>query len=223
MGRVLEYLDAHNLADSTLVIYTSDQGMLFGEHDYWDKRWIYEESIRMPFLARLPNVIPSGKVSEELVMNLDLAPTLLEFAGAPVPDDMQGRSFLTHQLDPARTRGRDAVYYRYWMHMAHHQVPAHYGIRTRSHKLAFFYGLPLDASGAIPEPTPAYFELYDLSRDSLEMNNVYDDPEYAATREDLKHQLLRIKEQIGDSDERYDELMRVRAEVWNRRAGPAKQ
>lgn len=221
VGRVLDYLDAHGLADSTLVIYTSDQGMLLGEHDYWDKRWIYEESIRMPFLARLPDVIPSGRVSDELVMNLDLAPTLLEFAGAPVPDDMQGRSFRAHLLDPERTAGRDAVYYRYWMHLAHHQVPAHYGIRSRSHKLAFFYGLPLDANGAVAEPTPAYFELYDLSRDPLEMNNVYDDPEYAGTREDLKRQLLCIKEQIGDSDERYDELMRVRAEVWDRRARPA--
>jgi hypothetical protein len=101
------------------------------------------------------------------------------------------------------------------MHMTHHFIPAHYGIRTKTHKLVFFYGLPLDAKGAMPAPTQAYFELYDLAADPLEMNNVYSSDEYADISAELKDALLAIKEEVGDTDERYPELMRVRDAVWN--------
>jgi arylsulfatase A-like enzyme len=216
VGRVLDYLDEHGLADNTLVIYTSDQGMLLGEHDYYDKRWIYEESIQMPMVARLPGVIPAGTTSDNLYLNVDIAPTLLDIAGVATPDYMQGASFRDGLQVPGEEGGRDEIYYRYWLHMAHHYVPAHYGIRTKTHKLAFFYGLPLDASGSMPAPTQAYFELYDLAADPLEMNNVYPAAEYAEIREDLKRRLLELKEAVGDTDEQYPELMQVRDEVWNR-------
>ena len=214
VGRLLDYLDEHGLTDNTLVIYTSDQGMLLGEHDYYDKRWIYEESIQMPLVARLPGTIPPNSVSEHLLLNVDIAPTLLEFAGVGTPEYMQGKSFAAGLSDPQAEVGRDAIYYRYWLHMAHHFVPAHYGIRTKTHKLAFFYGLPLDANGAMPAPTQPYFELYNLVDDPLEMNNLYSLDSSADIRRVLKKTLLALKEEVGDTDDSYPELMRVRNVVW---------
>jgi arylsulfatase A-like enzyme len=216
VGRVLDYLDQNGLTDDTLVIYTSDQGMMLGEHDYYDKRWIYEESIQMPFVARYPGVIPQGTTTDELFLNVDIAPTLLDIAGADIPESVQGSSFMTGLEDPAAPVGRDAIYYRYWLHMAHHFVPAHYGIRTRTHKLAFFYGLPLDATGSMPAPTQPYFELYDLSQDPLEMNNVYGQEGYEEIETGLKTRLLEIKQDIGDTDEQYADLITLRNEIWNR-------
>jgi arylsulfatase A-like enzyme len=215
VGRVLDYLDETGLAENTIVIYTSDQGMLLGEHDYYDKRWIYEESIQMPFVVRLPGQIPAGSARDDLLTNVDITPTLLEFAGAEVPESMQGESFKSGLLDTEAEVGHEAIYYRYWMHMSHHFVPAHYGIRTKDHKLAFFYGLPLDASGAMPAPTQPFFELYDLARDPLEMDNVYSNEDYAGLRSELKVQLLQLKEELGDTDEAYPELMAVREALWN--------
>lgn len=214
VGRVLDYLDENGLTENTLIVYTSDQGMMLGEHDYYDKRWIYEESMQMPFVARLPGVIPAGSSSDGLFLNVDLAPTLLDFAGVETPDYMQGDSFKAGLEEPNADVGHDAIYYRYWMHMAHHFVPAHYGIRTKTHKLAFFYGLPLDATGAMPAPTQAYFELYDLAADPLEMNNVYASDEHADIRAELKERLLALKETVGDTDDQYPELMKVRDAVW---------
>jgi arylsulfatase A-like enzyme len=214
VGRVLDYLDANGLTDNTLIIYTSDQGMMLGEHDYYDKRWIYEESIQMPMVARLPGVIPAGTTSDNLYLNVDIAPTLLDIAGATPPASMEGESFADGLQLPDQDGGRDEIYYRYWLHMAHHYVPAHYGIRTKTHKLAFFYGLPLDATGSMPAPTQAYFELYDLAADPLEMNNIYPAAESAEIRDELKQRLLELKEEVGDQDEHYPELMQVRDEVW---------
>lgn len=222
VGRVLDYLDRTGLADNTLVIYTADQGMFLGEHDYFDKRWIYEECFRMPFLARLPGVIPAGSVnSEQLCSNLDFAQTFLDFAGvhdAPETAAMQGRSLRAVLQGDAPTNWRDAVYYRYWMHLAHHHIPGHYGIRDARYKLAFFYALPLDASlgkGNFPPTTPGW-ELYDLQTDPFETQNVYRDPRYASVIKDLKIRLLELKKQYGDHDDDYPELIKVREAYWNR-------
>lgn len=220
VGRVLDYLDRAGLVENTLVIYTSDQGMFLGEHDYFDKRWIYEECFQMPFLIRLPGVIPAGSVNRtHLCSNLDFAQTFLDFAGvrdAPEIAKMQGRSLKEIVTGNRPSSWREAVYYRYWMHLAHHHIPAHYGLREQRYKLAFFYGLPLDASlgkGDFP-PTPAGWELYDLERDPQETNNVYGKPEYAEVTERLKSRLLELKKQYGDEDETYPELMKVRSEKW---------
>ncbi len=215
VGRVLDYLDAKGLTDNTIVIYTSDQGMMLGEHDYYDKRWIYEESIQMPFLVRYPQKIPSGEVIDELYQNIDIAPTLLDYAKAKTPSEMQGISFASSMIDPANAKGRDAIYYRYWMHMAHHFIPAHYGVRTKEHKLAFFYGLPLDAKGAMPAPTPPYWELYNLKKDPKEMHNLYGKAESEAITGKLKETLEKLKKQFSDTDEHYPELMKVRAKHWD--------
>jgi len=213
VGRLLDYLRQTGELDNTLICYTSDQGFMLGEHDYIDKRWMYEESLRMPFIVRYPKAIRAGASDDSIINNVDFAPTLLDFAGAPKPDFMPGRSFRPILEGRVPADWPTATYYRYWMHMAHHANPAHYGIRTKEFKLIFFYGLPLDAAGALPEPTPPGCELYDLRKDPHEMRNVYADPAYADTARRLKAELLRLKERVDDKDERYPKLMKVRADV----------
>jgi arylsulfatase A-like enzyme len=220
VGRVLDYLDETGLADNTLVIYTADQGMFLGEHDYFDKRWIYEECLQMPFLARLPGVIPAGTVNDsQLCSNLDFAQTFLDYADAsdaPEVSKMQGQSLRTILSGQTPEEWRDAIYYRYWMHLAHHNIPGHYGVRNDRYKLVFFYGLPLDASLGKGDfqPSTAGWELYDLQLDPQETNNVYDKLEYAPAVRVLKNRLLELKQRYGDHDEAYPELMQRRKELW---------
>jgi len=199
IARLLGHLEETGELDNTVIIYTADQGFMLGEHDYIDKRWMYEESLRMPFLVRYPKSIAAGTTSEAIINNVDFAPTLLALAGVDQPDFMQGRSFLP--LLEGKSAPDDwptATYYRYWMHMAHHDNPAHYGIRTKDFKLIYFYGLPLDAAGAHTEPTEPYWELYDLRADSTEMTNVIDDPAYAQTVQQLKVRLVDLQQSVGD-------------------------
>jgi len=213
VARLLAYLEETGELDRTLIVYTSDQGFMLGEHDYIDKRWMYEESLRMPFLVRYPPAVKAGTTADALITNVDFAPTLLDLAGGAIPGDMQGRSFRAI-LETGRTPAAwpDATYYRYWLHLAHHDNPAHYGIRTRDHKLIFFYGLPLDAPEAVKRPTVPHWELYDLRNDPHEMNNLYADPAHAATVAQLKERLARLKREVGDTDEKYPELLeRVRS------------
>ena len=214
VGRLLVALRASGELDDTVVIYTSDQGFMLGEHDYIDKRWMYEESMRMPFLIRYPRLVPAGSASQAIVNNTDFAPTILALAGAKAPAAMQGRD-MSDVLRGRDKAGRSATYYRYWMHMTHHDNPAHYGIRTPTHKLIFFYGQPLDARGALKQPTEPYWELYDLRLDPQELHNVYGNPEYSDVTRDLKATLLALKKDAGDTDEKYPELMRVRERYWN--------
>jgi arylsulfatase A-like enzyme len=214
VGRLLDYLETTGQLDNTIIVYTADQGFMLGEHDYIDKRWMYEESMRMPFIVRFPGMIKAGSVADAMINNVDFAPTILDLAGQTAPTDMQGRSFLDVLKGKTPSDWRQATYYRYWMHMTHHDNPAHYGLRTQKHKLIFFYGLPLDAKGAKPQPTPAHWELYDLEKDPHEINNVYADPNYEGVVKELKTELLRLKKQVGDTDQRYPELMKVRSESW---------
>lgn len=214
VGRIFEYLEKTGQMDNTIIVYTADQGFMLGEHDYIDKRWMYEEALRMPFLVRYPKWIKAGSVNEDLLKNVDFAPTLLAMAGAKAPADFQGRSFLANLRGQTPSDWPVDMYYRYWMHMAHHDNPAHYGIRTQNYKLIFFYGLPLDAKGAMKETTPAYWELYDLKKDPQEMNNVYGQPAYAKIQSDLKKRLLELKKEVGDEDEKYPAMMDLRAKAW---------
>jgi len=214
IGRVLKYLEETDQLDDTVIVYTADQGFMLGEHDYIDKRWMYEESHRMPFIVRYPKRFKPS-VNEDIINNVDFAPTLLELAGVTdLPEDFQGRSFVSNLEGDTPENWRQATYYRYWMHMAHHDNPAHYGVRTKTHKLIFFYGLPLDAAGAKQTSTPPHWELYDLVKDPHEMNNVYDEPIYQDVVAALKKELLSLKEHVGDRDEQYPELMEVRRQVW---------
>jgi arylsulfatase A-like enzyme len=200
VARLLAHLKKTGELDNTIVIYTSDQGFMLGEHDYIDKRWMYEESLRVPFIVRHPKTIPAGKSLDFIANNTDFAPTLLALAGAEVSKEMQGRSF----ADMLRGKEvpqdwRTATYYRYWMHMAHHDNPAHLGIRTDRYKLIHFYGRPLDAEGALPKATDPHWELYDLTADPHEMTNLIADPKHKGTVEDLKRQLRDLQKSVGDT------------------------
>jgi len=206
VGSLLDYLDADGIAGDTIVVYTSDQGMFLGEHDYIDKRWIFEESLQMPLLVRYPPEIPAGSRSDTVVSNLDFARTLLDYASVPANDSFAGRSFRPTLSGTTPPDWSDVAYNRYWMHMTHHDNPAHYGIRTKEHKLIFFYGLPLDASGAEAYTTPPGWELYDLVNDPYELRNVWSDPAYADTRQRLVDELVATKRRNGDTDECYPEL-----------------
>lgn len=206
VGRLLDWLKQEGLYEDTIIIYTSDQGMLLGEHDYSDKRWIFEESMQMPFLIRVPGEVTGGKRIDELVSNLDFAPTLLDYAGIPVPASMQGRSFRQVLCNRKPADWQKDIYYRYWLHMTHCDTPAHYGLRTQDYKLIFYYGLPLDANGSLPDPTPCGWELYDLKKDPFEMHNVYGDTAYADVVQSLKRRLAEAKREAQDEDSKYPEL-----------------
>lgn len=211
--RVIDYLKQEGIFDNTLIIYTSDQGMWLGEHDYIDKRWMYEESMRMPMIVRFPGVVPTGTHSSALINNTDFAPTILDFAGVKAPAYMHGRS-IRPILETGKTPDdwRKATYYRYWMHLAHHWNPAHFGIRTDRYKLIFFYGLKNDGTGI---QTPPGWELYDLEKDPTEMNNLYDDPACKPVIADLKQQLLELRNQYDETDRKYPAIQAVIDRHWN--------
>ena len=142
LKRVFAYLEQAGLMDDTVIFYAGDQGMFLGEHDFIDKRWMYEEAMRMPLLARYPKLVQPGTRCDWLINNTDFAPTMLDLIGVKTPAYMQGRSFKTAMAGgPRPDDWRSATYYRYWMHMAHdHNNPAHFGLRTDRYKLIFFYG-----------------------------------------------------------------------------------
>ena len=200
LARVFDYLRKQGLYDNTVIFYTGDQGMWLGEHDYQDKRWGYEESLKMPLLVRYPRTIAAGSRTDAIVENIDFAPTMLDFAGARTPGFMQGRSFkriLETRREPANWKKE--AYYQYWMHMAHHDNPAHIGMRTKRYKLLFFYGTRKYGNARnVPEttPTPPGWELYDLKNDPQEMNNVYDDPQYATVVKNLKRRFKDLRARI---------------------------
>jgi len=212
MKRLLDYLRDEGELDNTVIFYTGDQGFMLGEHDYQDKRWMYDESQRMPMLVRYPKAIRAGSKSDAIVENVDFAATMLDFAGAAAPKQMQGRSFRPIlETGKEQADWKQAAYYRYWMHMAHHDNPAHFGIRTKTHKLIFYYGCTTDGANQ----TPPGWELYDLAKDPREVNNVYDDPAYAATVKDLKARLKQLREKYGDTDEKYPAVKKIVEEFWD--------
>ncbi len=188
IGRVLDYLDQSGLAENTLVVYTSDQGFYLGEHGWYDKRFMYEESLAMPLLVRYPAAVPAGRVSDALVLNLDFAPTLLDFAGVAAPAEMQGRSLRALLDGPPPAEWRKAIYYHYY-EFPHgwHDVRTHYGVRTDRYKLIRFYG------------EMELWELYDLATDPHELRNVYGRPAYQTVREDLHRQLDALRKELGDT------------------------
>ncbi|WP_096438616.1 sulfatase family protein [Alteribacter populi] len=194
IGSLLDYLDEHNLTEDTIVVYTSDQGFFLGEHGWYDKRFMYEESLRMPFLIRYPKEIEPGTTSKEMIINNDFAPTLLHFTGVNPNEEMQGESFKSICTGSVPENWRKSVYYRYWEHLKEHYVCAHFGIRTERYKLIYYYGDPLDVKGALQQKTEPEWELFDLQKDPLEINNVYKDPNYHETLQELKQELNRLRE-----------------------------
>lgn len=201
VGRVLDYLDESGLAENTIVVYTSDQGFYLGEHGWFDKRFIYDESFKTPLLVRWPNKIEPSTTEEEMVQNLDFAQTFLEAAGITAPEDMQGESLIPLLTGKKKDFERDAVYYHYYEYPSVHMVKRHYGIVTKAYKLAHFY-YDVDE-----------WELYDRKKDPNEMNNVYDSPEYAATVKELKEKLQGLREKYKDSaalDQKYIDIYKDR-------------
>jgi arylsulfatase A-like enzyme len=199
VGRMLDYLESEHLADNTIVIYTSDQGFFLGDHGWFDKRLMYEESLRMPFLIRYPGALKPGAVNRDMVLNIDFAPTFLDFAGGKAPAEMQGRSFRANLEGHSPKDWRTSMYYRYWMHnTSDHHVPAHYGLRTGRYKLIYYYGKPLGMTGANPPDTEPDWELYDVKYDPREMHNLYRDPKYAGLIRKLKAELAAKQKEAGD-------------------------
>ena len=190
VGRLLRHLDASGLAENTVVIYSSDQGFYLGEHGWFDKRWIYEESLRTPLLARWPGVIEPGSVNEDLVSNLDFAETFLDIAGVDVPADMQGRSLVPIFKGATPEDWRTSFYYQYFEgppQRAAHNVARHYGVRTDRYVLAHYY---IDDE----------WEMFDLEKDPYQMQSVYGDPEYAQIQAHLESEIKRLRAELKVPD-----------------------
>jgi arylsulfatase A-like enzyme len=199
MGRVLDWLDETGRGRETLVVYTSDQGFFLGDHGWFDKRFMYEESLRMPLLVRYPAAVAPGSTSDAIVLNVDFAQTFLDLAGVPEPAWMQGASIVPILRGRTPAAWRTAMYYRYWMHLDRiHRVQAHYGIRTRHHKLVHYPGSAPHVPGAWPEDREPAWELFDLYADPYELRSVHDDPAYAAVRAELTDRLWRLQAELGD-------------------------
>ena len=224
--RIMDYLKAEGIYDNTIIIYTADQGLFLGEKDYQDKRWMYEESMRMPFIVKYPKGmapnVARGEVMDFLVNNTDFAPTLIELAGGEVPSYMQGFSFADQLTGKSEKEIRHATYYRYWMHMASmHSNPSHFGVRTKKHKLIFFYGVDRVPGGRNlwggrnGWVTPAGWEFYDLEKDPCEMKNEYNNPAYAKVIKELKAEILKQRKELNEEDEKYPHIEAIIKEHWN--------
>lgn len=189
IGRILQYLDSTGLAKNTIVIYTSDQGFYMGEHGWFDKRFMYEESLRTPFVMKYPGKIKPGTMVNDLVVNIDFTPTILELAGVIIPPDIQGKSFAQKVITGKPiTNWRQSMYYHYYEYPQPHKVAPHFGVRTMRYKLIRFYG-PFDT-----------WELFDLKTDPTEMNNLYGKPGYEKITKDLKAELLQLIKEYKDQE-----------------------
>lgn len=189
VGQILDWLDEHpEIAENTIVVYSSDQGFYLGDHGWYDKRWMYEESLRMPFLVRWPGHTRAGEEVTALAQNIDFAPTFLAAAGVEAPEPMHGRSLIPLLDGDAPSDWRDAIYYRYWQSHSTHDVAAHYGVRTDRYKLIYYY-----------DEEHRYWELFDLETDPDELTSVADDPAYAEIRAELAARLVELQAQYGDA------------------------
>ena len=190
VGRLLDYLEESGLSENTVVIYSSDQGWYIGEHGWYDKRWMYEESLQTPLLVRWPGHIEAGSVNSAMVSNLDFAATFLDLAGVEAPGDLQGRSLKPLFLGETPEDWRTSHYYHYYEYPGYHCVERHYGVRTSHHKLIYFYDRD-------------EWELFDLETDPMELNSVYADEAYADVVNELKTELTRLREHYAvPEDER---------------------
>ena len=212
LGRLFKHLEETGQMDNTVIIYTGDQGFMLGEHDYQDKRWMYEESMRMPFLVRYPKTVKAGQRFDTIIENVDYAPTMLDFANAKIPKTVQGRSFKSLlETGKEAEDWKKAAYYRYWMHMAHHDNPAHLGMRTKRYKLIYFYGCNYQGG----YQTPAGWELYDMKEDPHETKNLYHNPKYAKLASSLKNWLAKVRLRVGDDGSHYPDCEKIVQEFWD--------
>lgn len=186
VGRVLDYLDESGLSENTIVIYTTDNGMFVGDHGMFDKRYMHEAALRIPLLVRFPGKIQAGSVSDSFALNVDFAPTILDYAGVEIPADMQGRSLKPVLEAETPDDWRKSMYYHYYEFPGPHNVAKHYAVRTERFKLIHYYETDV-------------WELIDLEKDPLEYRNVYEDPAYAGTVAELEKELARLRQELGDT------------------------
>lgn len=192
IGRLLNFLDESGLAENTVVVYTTDHGFFLGDHGWFDKRFMYEQAIRVPLIVRYPGVVKAGGVRKEWAVNIDNAPTVLDIAGHPIPAEMQGRSLLPILKDQAPSDWRTSFYYHYYEFASNHWVFPHYGIRTEGYKLIHYY-------------TVNEWELFDLKKDPDEMENLFEwsgykvHPAYEKITNDLVGQLQQLRETYRDT------------------------
>jgi len=184
IGRILDFLKTSGLEENTIVVYTSDQGFFLGDHGWFDKRFMYEESLRMPLIIRYPGVVRKGQVNEDMVLNVDFAPTFLDFANVAIPEDIQGESFRKILCGRTSKNWRHSAYYHYYEYPAWHMVDAHYGIRTNRYKLVHYYGYTDE------------WEFFDLQEDPREMDNCYNSPDY-------QNLIRQLKEDLYDLQKKY--------------------
>jgi arylsulfatase A-like enzyme len=189
VGEVLDFLKANGLDENTIVIYASDQGFYLGEHGWFDKRWMFEQSYRTPLLVQWPGIIKPGRINSDMVSNIDLAETFLDIAGVRVPSDMQGRSMVPILKGKTPLNWRKEHYYHYYEYPGSHMVKRHYGISTDRYKLIHYY-YDIDE-----------WELYDFKTDPMEMKNLYYDPRYSSVKKNLHKRLIKLMKKYGDSEE----------------------
>ncbi|WP_341216131.1 sulfatase [uncultured Wocania sp.] len=213
IGKILDYLEASGLAENTVVIYTADQGYFLGEHGFFDKRLIYDESLRMPFVIRYPKEIVAGKRLDDIILNIDFPALFADYAGIEKPESFQGESFRENLKDNTPKDWRTSAYYRYWTN--HTIRPGHFGIRNKRYKLAFFYGQSLDMTDSSKESTTPAWEFYDLEKDPNENYNAYNDSAYSEIIKDMKVELKKLRQAYGDTDEQYAQLQDIFKTHWN--------
>mgnify|MGYP001178416544 CR=1 FL=1 len=202
VGRILDYLDNNGLLDNTIVIYTSDQGFFLGEHGWFDKRFMYEESFQMPFLIRYPKEIAPGTVCDNIICNVDFAPTFLDLAGLTIPTYMQGKSFRKLLNGKTPSEWQEVAYHRYWMHRdMDHNAYSHYGIRNQRYKLIYWYNEGYGLPGTNHGGEDREWEFFDCMEDPLELFNLYNDEQYLKIVETMTQELETKMAEIGDEPE----------------------
>ncbi len=211
IGKLLDYLQVEGIADNTIVIYTADQGYFLGEHGFFDKRLIYEESLRMPFVIRYPKELKGGQRIDDIILNIDFSALLADYAGIEKPAYIQGESFRENLEGNTPENWRTQMYYRYWLHSP--DRPAHFGIRNERYKLAFFYGQGLDKKGTSKESTAPSWEFYDLEEDPKELHNGSEDIKYAEIIAAMKLQLIEERKKYADVDENYSVMRGILGEA----------
>ena len=204
IGKLLDYLQEAEIANNTVVIYTADQGYFLGEHGFFDKRLIYEESLRMPFVIRYPKEIKGGSRIDDIILNIDFSALFADYANIKQPNFIDGQSFRSNLKGETPDDWRKSMYYRYWQHSV--KRPGHFGIRNDRYKLALFYGQHLNMQGAQQENTEPAWEFFDLEKDPKELHNSYSDEQYSSTISEMKKELFKLREHIGDTDDNFPEM-----------------
>ena len=198
LNKIISYLKESNQIENTIIVYTSDQGYFLGEHGFFDKRMMYEESSRMPFVISYPKKIPKSKRIDDLILNLDIPSLILDYAGISSPESFQGKSFKSALDSKNNYKSRDYIYYRYWEHSP--VRPAHLGIRSKTKKLIYFYGDGLNKKNTSSEITDPAWEFYDLIKDPLELKNEFYNPSYRKEILHLRKELVKLKKSTKDKE-----------------------